>query len=80
MTPNNIMGISPVNLQAITAIVFFAGTIAVSRLIVNIYSGRWQCHPAMLFYMRVLLGFLLAGAVVLGYYSFAGIDVLSGRW
>ena len=74
------MNISAVNLQAITAIVFFASAIAVSRVIVNIYSGRLKAHPAILFYMRVLLGFLLAGAVMLGYYSFAGIDVMSGRW
>ena len=74
------MNISAVNKQAIAAIVFFISAIAVSRVIVNIYSGRWKAHPAMLFYMRVLLGFLLAGAVVLGYYSFAGIDVMSGRW
>jgi hypothetical protein len=34
----------------------------------------------MVFYLRILLGFLLAGAIVLGYYSFAGIDVISGHW
>ena len=74
------MNIPAVNTQAIAAIVFFVAAIVVSRAIVNIYSGRWPSHPAMLFYMRVLLGFLLAGAVVLGYYSFAGVDVVSGRW
>ena len=74
------MNISAVNIQAIAAIVFFVAAIAISRVIVNIYAGSWKAHPAMLFYMRVLLGFLLAGAVMLGYYSFAGIDVMSGRW
>jgi len=74
------MNISAVNIQAITAVVFFAAAIAVSRMIVNIYSGRWKAHSAMLLYMRVLLGFLLAGAVVLGYYSFAGIDVMPAGW
>ena len=74
------MTLSAVNLQAIAAMVFFVSAIAVSRAIVNIYSGRWKAHSAMLFYLRVLLGFLLAGAVVLGYYSFAGIDVISGGW
>jgi hypothetical protein len=73
------MNIPAVNIQAIAAIVFFAAAIVVSRVIVNIYTGRWKAHPAMLFYMRILLGFLLAGAVVLGYYSFAGIDVIAGR-
>ena len=74
------MNVSAVNIQAIAAIVFFIAAAMVSRAIVNIYSGRWKAHPAMLFYLRVLLGFLLAGAVVLGYYSFAGIDVVSGGW
>jgi hypothetical protein len=31
----------------------------------------------MLFYLRALLGFFLAGAAILGYYSFAGVDVIS---
>jgi hypothetical protein len=74
------MNIPAVNLQAIAAIVFFVSAIAVSRITVNIYSGRYPSHPAVLFYLRVLLGFLLAGAIVLGYYSFAGIDVISSRW
>ena len=74
------MNIPTINMQAIAAIVFFVAAVAVSRAIVNVYSGRWSSHPAMLFYMRVLFGFLLAGAIMLGYYSFAGIDVVSGRW
>lgn len=74
------MNIPTVNAQAIAAVIFFAAAAATARAIVNIYSGRWPSHPAMLFYLRVLLGFLLAGAIVLGYYSFAGIDVVSGRW
>jgi hypothetical protein len=74
------MQISAVNLQAIVAIVFFVAAVGISRIVVNIYSGRWKAHKAITFYLRVLLGFLLAGAIVLGYYSFAGIDVISGRW
>jgi hypothetical protein len=74
------VNIPKVNLQAIVAIVFFASAVAVSKITVNVYSGRYPSHPAMLFYLRVLLGFLLAGAIVLGYYSFAGIDVISNRW
>ena len=73
------MKIPAVNLQAIVAIIFFVSAAVVARMTVNIYSGKWKAHQAMLLYMRVLLGFLLAGAIVLGYYSFAGIDVISGR-
>ncbi|MDR2779716.1 MAG: flagellar biosynthesis protein FliR [Synergistaceae bacterium] len=74
------MKISPVNLQAIIAIGFFIAAIGVSRAVVNIYSDKWKSTGVMTVYLRALLGFLLAGAIVLGYYSFAGIDVISGRW
>jgi uncharacterized integral membrane protein len=74
------MKISPVNLQALIALVFFAAAIGVSRIVVNIYSDKWKAPGGMILYLRVLLGFLLAGAIVLGYYAFAGIDVISGRW
>ncbi|MDR1651772.1 MAG: flagellar biosynthesis protein FliR [Synergistaceae bacterium] len=62
------------------ALVFFLSAMAAARMVVNIYSDRWKAPGVMLIYLRVLLGFLLTGAIVLGYYSFAGIDVLSGRW
>ncbi|MDR3076387.1 MAG: flagellar biosynthesis protein FliR [Synergistaceae bacterium] len=75
-----IVKIPAVNLQAIAAMVFFALALAAARATVNIYSGKWKAHPAILFYVRVLLGFFLAGAIVLGYYSFAGIEVIPGRW
>jgi hypothetical protein len=73
------MRIAAVNLQALIAIVFFAAAVAVSRMVVNIHSQKWRGGPGMLLYLRVLLGFLLAGAILLGYYSFAGIDVITGR-
>jgi hypothetical protein len=74
------MKISPVNLQALIALGFFITAIGVSRTVVNIYSNKLKAPGAMTLYLRVLLGFLLAGAIVLGYYAFAGIDVISGRW
>jgi hypothetical protein len=74
------VNIPPVNLQAIIAIGLFAAAALIARMTVNIYSGRWAAHPAMVFYLRLLLGFLLAGSVYLGYHSFAGNDVISGRW
>jgi uncharacterized integral membrane protein len=72
--------ISPVNLQALIALCFFIAAIGVSRSVVNIYSNKWKSPRGMTLYLRALLGFLLAGAIVLGYYAFAGIDVISGRW
>jgi hypothetical protein len=74
------MNIPPVNIQAIIALCFFIAAVVVSRTVVNIYSNKWKSPGLMTLYLRVLLGFLLAGAIVLGYYAFAGIDVISGRW
>lgn len=73
------MNVPAVNLQILVAGVFFLAAIGISRLVVNINSGKWKAHPAVVIYLRVLLGFLLAGAIALSYYAFAGIDVISGR-
>lgn len=73
------MGIPVVNLQALLAIAFFIGALFVARMVVNIYSGKWPGSLGMVAYLRMLIGFLLAGALILGLYSFAGIDVISGK-
>lgn len=71
------MNIPAVNIQALLAIVFFIGALAVSRGVANIYSGKWPGGYGMLFYLRMLVAFLLTGAIVLAYYAFAGVDVIS---
>jgi hypothetical protein len=71
------MNVPIVNVQALVALVFFVAAIFVAHSVVNIYRGKWPGSPWMLFYLRMLLGFLLAGAAVLAYYSFAGVDVIS---
>ncbi|MDR1885182.1 MAG: flagellar biosynthesis protein FliR [Synergistaceae bacterium] len=68
-----------VNIQAIMALILFIGAAGVSRMVANIYSGRWGGGSGMVFYLRALVGFLLTGAIVLAFYSFAGIDVISGK-
>ncbi len=73
------MGIPAVNLQALLAIAFFIGALAIARMVANIYAGKWPGGLGMVAYLRMLVGFLLAGAVLLGLYSFAGIDVISGK-
>jgi hypothetical protein len=74
------MSVPALNLQMLAAGVFFLVAVGVSRLVININSGKWKAHPGFVIYLRVLLGFLLAGAIALSYYAFAGIDVVSGRW
>ncbi|MDR1515791.1 MAG: flagellar biosynthesis protein FliR [Synergistaceae bacterium] len=71
------MEIPVVNLQALIALGFFIAALFVARTVANIYRGQWPGASWMVFYLRMLLGFLLAGAVLLGYCSFAGQDVIS---
>lgn len=71
------MGIPMVNVQVLIAMVCFAASLLVARTVVNIYQGKWPGGTGVLFYLRMLLGFLFTGAIVLSYYSFAGIDIIS---
>jgi hypothetical protein len=71
------MKIPIVNVQALIALAFFAAAVATARAVTNIYSGKWPGSPWVLFYLRAMLGFFLAGALVLAYYAFAGQDIIS---
>ena len=71
------MGIPMVNMQALVAMFFFAASLFVARAVMNIYRGTWPGGAGVLIYLRMLLGFLLAGAIVLSFYSFAGVDIIS---
>ena len=73
------MNVPALNLQMLVAGAFFLASVGISRLVVNINAGKWKAHPGIVIYLRVLLGFLLAGAIALSYYAFAGVDVISGR-
>jgi len=71
--------IPAVNLQALVALALFGASLVVARMVVNIQSGKWPGSPAFVLYLRVLLGFLFAGAIGLGFYCFAGIDILFNK-
>lgn len=71
------MDIPMVNIQALVAGAFFLIALFVSRIVANIYKGKWSGGAALVVYLRMLIGFLLTGAVVLAFYSFAGVDVIS---
>ena len=74
-----IKNIPPVNLQAMVAMILFGVSLLIARMVVNIQSGKWPGSPAFLLYLRVLLGFIFAAAIGLGFYSFAGVDILFNR-
>lgn len=65
------------NIQALAAIAFFAAALLVARAAVNVHSGRWPGGEGAVLLLRVLLGFLAAGAVGLAFGSFAGVDMIS---
>ncbi|MDR3254081.1 MAG: flagellar biosynthesis protein FliR [Synergistaceae bacterium] len=73
------MNIPIINIQALVALLFFLAALFVGRAVVKIYAGVLPGFSGMVFYLRVLLGFLLAGAIFLAYYSFIGVDVISGN-
>ena len=66
-----------VNVQALVALALFLASLFVARIVVRIQNGSLPGGPLWVLYLRILLGFLFAGAIVLAFYSFAGIDVIS---
>lgn len=71
------MDIPMVNIQALAAGAFFLIAMFAARIVANIYNGKWPGGAVFVVYLRILIGFLLTGAIVLAFYSFAGIDVIS---
>ena len=71
------MKISAVNLQALMALASFLGALVLARMTVNINSGKWPGGTAIITYLRMLIGFLITGAIVMCLYSFAGISIIS---
>lgn len=71
--------IPSVNIQAFAALALFCVSLFLARMIVNIQSGKWPGNEMWITYLRVVLGFTFAASIGLGFYSFAGIDILFGR-
>lgn len=71
----NIM--SPVNLQAFMALGFFLLALLISRAVVRIGEGKWPGGQGTILFLRILLGFVFAGAIYFAFYAFAGIDILN---
>ena len=66
-----------VNVQALIALVLFLASLFVARIVVRIQNGSLPGSALWLLYLRMLLGFLFPGAIILGWYSFAGMDFIS---
>ncbi len=66
-----------VNVQALIALGLFMGCLFLARIIANIRQGKWPGGELWILYLRMLLGFMLAASITLGFYAFAGVDVIS---
>ena len=55
------------NIYALIALASFGGAVLTAKLWVRITQGNLPGSDLWAFYLRMLLGFLLAGAVVFGY-------------
>lgn len=64
------------NIQALLALGLFLTALFISRMVVNISSGKWPGGDIWVLYLRVLLGFVFAAAITFGLYAFAGVDLL----
>ena len=64
------------NVQALLALGLFFLCLLISRMVVNISSGKWPGGTIWVVYLRVLLGFVFAAAITFGLYAFAGVDLL----
>ena len=58
------------NIYALTALGSFIAAMVVARLVVKIQKRELPGGGLWVIYLRMLLGFLLAAAVVFGYRSF----------
>ncbi|MBO8153182.1 flagellar biosynthesis protein FliR [Thermovirga sp.] len=65
------------NVQALMSLLFFVLALLISRAVVRINEGRWPGGPTLVFFLRMLLGFVFAAAIYFAFYAFAGIDILN---
>ena len=58
------------NIYALMGLASFGAALLIARLTVRIQKGELPGGGVWVFYLRMLLGFLLAAAAVFGYRSF----------
>lgn len=73
---NLLKNVPLVNIQAFIALLLFGVSLFIANIVLKIQSGKWRASPMFLLYLRILLGFVFATSIGLGFYSFAGIDIL----
>ncbi len=66
-----------VNIQALIGLGLFIGCLFLARIISNVRKGKWPGGELWILYLRILLGFMLAASITLGFYAFAGVDIIS---
>lgn len=66
-----------INIQALIALALFLASLFIARIVVRIQNGSLPGGALWVLYLRTLIGFLFAGAIILAFYSFAEIDIIS---
>lgn len=72
--------IPDLSIQAFCALLLFFVSLFLARLAVKISKGELPGNAALIFYLRMLLGFVFAASIALGIYSFMGVYVLKRLW
>jgi len=68
--------IPKVNIQAFVALLLFALSLFLARIVSKIGRGELPGNTVWVFYLRLILGFVFAASIALGIYSFMGVTVL----
>ncbi|GHV44931.1 hypothetical protein FACS1894204_02910 [Synergistales bacterium] len=58
------------NIYALTALASFGGALLIAHIVVKIQKGEMPGGDLWVLYLRILLGFVFAAAIVFGYRSF----------
>ena len=62
------------NMYALMALASFGGSLLIARVVVKIQQGEMPGGDLWVLYLRMLLGFVFAAAIVFGYRSFLPVQ------
>ncbi len=66
---------SDINIQALAALFSFLVALGLARLVALVHRGALPGGAPWVAYLRGLVGFFFTGALVLGFYSLAGVSL-----
>ncbi len=76
MESATIWGMAPLNFQALLGVGCFLGAVVIAKAINMILAGRIAGGQGILIYLRMVLGFLLTGALCFFFGALMGVQFL----